>query len=192
MKTLLAIPNSRYVENECYISVHEMSKAGKVDLYLPASYSIDLSRCDIVKHAIENKYDYILWVDSDTIIPKNTLKRLMSHDKDIVSGVYSYKLIGGKNAVAKRFIPNEVDAYEDIPLDEIRAKDNIFEVDGIGFGCVLTKMEIFNHIHDPWFVLTKNMGEDIDFCRKAQNAGYKIYLDPKVLAGHIGKIFYKL
>lgn len=192
MKTLLAIPNSRFVDNECFESVYAMSKVGKVDLYLPASYSIDLSRCDIVKHALDNKYDYILWVDSDTTIPKNTLKRLMSHDKDIVSGVYTYKVLGGKNAVAKRFIPTGVDTYEDIPLEDVQAHDDIFEVDGIGFGCVLTKVEIFKYIHDPWFVLTKNMGEDIDFCRKAQNAGYKIYLDPKILAGHIGKILYNI
>lgn len=192
MKTLLAIPNSRYVDNECFASVYEISKVGRVDLYLPASYSIDLSRCDIAKHALDNGYDYILWIDSDTTIPKNTLKRLMSHGKDIVSGVYTYKVLGGKNAVAKRFIPNEVDTYEDIPIEDIQVHDDIFEVDGIGFGCVLTKTEIFKHIHDPWFVLTKNMGEDIDFCRKAQNAGYKIYIDPKVLAGHIGKILYNI
>lgn len=192
MKTLLAIPNARYVDNECFQTVYEMEKVGEVDLHMPPSYSIDLTRNLVVKHAIENEYDYILWIDSDMAIPKDTLKRLLEAEKDIVSGVYTYKLLGGTNAVAKRFIPSEVDTYEDIPLTDIQAHEGLIEIDGVGFGIVLTKVSIFDKIPDPWFVLTKNMGEDIDFCRKAQNAGFRIYLDPKVLAGHIGKILYNI
>ena len=192
MKTLLAIPNSRFIEPECFLSVYELEKTGEVTLYMPPSHSIDLTRNLIAKYALDEGYDYILWVDSDMTLPKDALTKLMSHDKDIVSEVYTYKQLGGTNAVAKRFIPTENDVYEDIPLEEIQSHKGIMEVDGVGFGCVLTKTEIFNHIKDPWFVLTHGMGEDIDFCRKAQNAGYKIYLDTEVLAGHIGKILYNI
>ena len=70
------------------------------------------------------------------------VKRLMSHDKDIVSVVYSYKLIGGKNAVAKRFIPNEVDAYEDIPLDEIEAAGTFDGITNISLSTPIGKIKV--------------------------------------------------
>ena len=119
MKILFAIPTARYVETECWVSLFEMEKEGEIELLIPNSYSIDVSRNLIAKYAQENKFDYIFWVDSDMILPKNALKRLLSHDKDIVAGTYAYKLLNCKNAVAKRF---KGDDYEDVPIKEIRGK----------------------------------------------------------------------
>jgi GT2 family glycosyltransferase len=36
------------------------------------------------------------------------------------------------------------------------------------------------------------MGEDIFFCRKAQNEGYKLWLDTDVICGHIGSVNYDI
>ena len=192
MKTLIAIPTSREIDIQCAASLIGMKRKGRIGVFAPQSYSIDASRNLIVEHALEIGYDYILWVDSDMILPKNTLLKLLTHNIDIVSGVYSYKLLHAENCVAKRFIPTEEDTYEDIPLKEIRESEKLMEVDGIGFGCVLTKVDIFRHIEKPWFKYEPDMGEDIYFCRKAQKAGYKVYLDTSVLCGHIGQVNYDI
>lgn len=192
MKILIAIPSARSVETECFASILNLKRKGQIGLLIPNSYSIDSSRNLIAQHAIENNYDYILWVDSDMIIPPDTLVKFLEHKKDIVSGVYAYKILGGENAVAKRFIPTEDDTYEDIPLKEIRESDRLMELDGIGFGCVLTKTKIFKKIPYPYFVYTPEMGEDIYFCRKAQEQGYKIYMDTSIKAGHIGTVNYNI
>ena len=189
MKILLAVPSARFVETECFASIYNLKKKGKVDLFIPNNYSIDVSRNNIAKNAIEKKYDYIFWVDSDIILPKDALVKLLSHDKDIVSGVYAYKILGGKNIVAKRFIPDKGDFYEDIPAKEIKG---LMKVDGFGFGCVLTKTEVFSKIGYPWFIYTSDMGEDIFFCRKAQNAGYELFLDSSILCGHKGEVNYNI
>ena len=194
MKTLIAIPTSRDIEIQCAASIIGMDRpdGARIGVFCPQSYSIDASRNLIVEHALEIGYDYILWIDSDMIIPKNTLVQLLSHDKDIVSGVYAYKIIGGKNAVAKRFKKGAKDTYEDIPLAEIRESEQLMEIDGVGFGCVLTKVDIFRNIKKPWFKYSPNMGEDIYFCRKAQKAGYKVYLDTSILCGHVGAVNYNI
>lgn len=189
MKILLAIPSARYVEPECFASVYEMLKPCAVELFIPNNYSIDVSRNQIAEYAIENGHDYILWVDSDMIIPKDTLIKLLSHNKDIVSGVYAYKILGGKSVVAKRF--SKKGHYEDIPIKEIREHKGLMEVDGFGFGCVLTKTEIFKNVKKPYFKFTLQMGEDIYFCRKAQKK-YKLYLDTTVLCGHKGNVNYNI
>ena len=81
MKTLLAIPTARYIETECIESLFGMKKKGKVEMLIPRSYSVDVARNIIAKYAQEHKFDYIMWVDSDMIIPKDTLVKLLSHDK---------------------------------------------------------------------------------------------------------------
>lgn len=192
MKILIAIPTSREIEIQCAASLIGLKRKGRIGVFAPQSYSIDASRNLIVEHALEIGYDYILWVDSDMILPKDTLLRLLSHGKDIVSGVYSYKLIHGENAVAKRFVKDAEDTYTDVPLKEIRESKELMPVDGVGFGCVLTKVDVFKKIEPPWFVYDKFLGEDIYFCRKAQEKGYEIFLDPKVRAGHIGTVNYNV
>lgn len=192
MKTLIAIPTSRDIEIQCAASIIGMEREGMIGVFCPQSYSIDASRNLIVEHALEIGYDYIMWIDSDMILPKNTLTTLMSHDKDVVSGVYAYKLIGAENAVTKRFKDKAKDIYEDIPLKEITESKRLIEVDGVGFGCVLTKVDVFRHIKKPWFRYTPNMGEDIYFCRKAQKAGYQVYLDTSILCGHVGSVNYNI
>ena len=192
MKTLIAIPTSREIDIQCAASIIGMERDGRIGVFCPQSYSIGDSRNLIVQHALEIGYDYIMWIDSDMILPKNTLKKLMSHDKDIVSGVYAYKILGGENAVAKRFVKDKVDTYGDIPLKEIRETETLMEVDGIGFGCVLTKVDIFRNIRKPWFKYSTKMGEDIYFCRKAQAKGYKIFLDTSILCGHVGNVNYNI
>lgn len=196
MKTLIAIPTSRDIEIQCAASIIGMEREGRIGVFCPQSYSIDASRNLIVEHALEIGYDYIMWIDSDMIIPKNTLIQLLSHDKDIVSGVYAYKLLPtagqGRNAVAKRFKKDAKDTYEDISLSEIRESERLMEIDGVGFGCVLTKVDVFKNIKKPWFRYTPTMGEDIYFCRKAQKAGYKVYLDTSIKCGHVGSVNFNI
>ena len=195
MKTLLAIPSARTVETECFESIYNLKKRGKVEFFVAHNYSIDASRNMIAEYAVNHGYDYILWVDSDTILPKDTLVRLMDWDKDIVSGVYAYKILGGKNVVAKRYKDKVEDTYDDVTIKEIKEKHKskaLMPVDAIGFGCVLTKTSIFKDIDEPWFVYSPYMGEDIFFCRKAQEKGFDIWLDPAVCCGHIGTVNYNV
>jgi glycosyltransferase involved in cell wall biosynthesis len=87
MKILLAIPSARYIEVECITSIFSMKKKRGMELFIPCSYSVDVARNNIAKYAKDHKFDYIFWVDSDIILPKDALMKLLSHDKDIVSGV---------------------------------------------------------------------------------------------------------
>jgi GT2 family glycosyltransferase len=192
MKILIAVPTGREIEVQTAATLIGMHRIGEIGVFMPTGYSVDVSRNLIVEHAIEYGYDYILWVDSDMILPKNALVKLWAHDKDIVSGVYAYKILNGENAVVKRFKDKEADIYEDIPLKEIREREDLFEVDGIGFGCVLTKVDMFRNIGKPWFVYSPDMGEDIYFCRKAQATRYKVWLDPTIRCGHCGKVDFNI
>ena len=59
----------------------------------------------------------------------------------------------------------------------------------------LMKVEALKHIltvtGQPFFPVRSNhrtLGEDLSFCYKARSMGYKIYADPRIYVGHIGKL----
>lgn len=46
------------------------------------------SRNYLRDYALENNYDYFLNIDQDVIPPKDVITRLLSHEKDFVTGIY--------------------------------------------------------------------------------------------------------
>lgn len=194
-KILVSIPTSRYIEPECFASVYEqyIPKGYKTELYIPQNYSIDVSRNQTIEYALENGFAYIMFVDSDIILPKMAIASLLSDNVEIVSGIYAYKILAGKTVVVKKFDDGSSEMYHDLNVSEIvDSETRLIEADGFGFGCVLLNTKIFEKIEPPYFVYRANLGEDIYFCQKAQNAGYTLYADTKILCGHKGDVNYNI
>lgn len=195
MQTVLfAIPASRYVEPDCFGSVFDnathMPEGYKPGLFMPVEYSVDIARNWCVLHAIENQYDYIMWVDSDNIIPRDAVKKLIGSGKDIISGVYAKKLIGSKDVILLN--KDKEQGYKFLTTEVVNT--GIIEVDAVGFGCVLVKVDVFRKLFEitgrGWFKTNQELGvgEDIYFCEKAKEIGYKVYADTSVLCGHKGTV----
>lgn len=184
MKVLIAMPTAKYIETNTFLSVYNLNTKGIETSFIAVEgYSVDTSRNVLVKEAKTTGADYILWVDSDMILPKDALERLIAHNVDVVSGAYAFKDINSQDLIAFS-IDNKR-----MPLTSI---DGLTEVGGIGFGCCLTKTDVFDKIEFPYFVFGEDYGEDIYFCRKVREKGIKIYLDPDVKCGHIGKINFQV
>lgn len=190
MKVLVGIPAGRLIETETATSLIGMKRNCRLGVFAPIGYSVDTARNLVVEHALEIGYDYILWIDSDIIVPKDILTKLLAHKEDIVSGVYSYKVIGATEAVAKKYGPDGI--YLDLQLDDVRAMKGLQEIDAVGFGCILTSTEVFKKMKPPYFIYDDDMGEDVYFCKNAQALGYKVWLDPAIKCGHIGSVVYNV
>lgn len=167
------------------------------DCLVPGKTSyIDNMRNRIAERAIEEKCTHLFFIDSDTIPPPGALEMLLGADKDIVGGVYRF-----------RVPPYRVLAFwhvsgHYVPMDKIPA-DELLKMDGIGMGCTLIKMNVLNKMEKPFFKsgytngkspYTPNkskkryLGEDIYFCEKAKKLNFDIYLDTKVQCDHITQI----
>lgn len=132
-------------------------------------------RESLVHKAIEHNATHILWLDSDMMFPKNLCDLLLVHDENIVACNYSTRSLPFKAVGYSEMF----DWNSGIPKDAT----GLIEVDGIGFGCVLTKTDVFNFIEKPWFPITYTkktndyLGEDMNFCQKATAEGYSIMVD---------------
>ncbi len=158
-----------------------------VEVIYAATHSPALGRDKIVQHAFYMipRPSHILFIDSDVIVRPNTLRTLLAHDKDIVCGVAPLELRGklswnvSREPCKKRFTPVEIG---ELP-------SNTFKATQIGFGVVLVKTDVFDNLEWPYWKfeykpghVTK--GEDIYFSDKVLEAGYDLWVDPKVKCEH--------
>lgn len=148
------------------------------------------SRMMLAKQAIEWGCTHILWLDADARFPKDTLDRLLAHDLDIV----------GCNAV-RRALPCTPTASNGpgMPIWTMADSYGLEEVhDHLGFHTVLIKTDVFKKVEQPWFMTPwlvrqqEYQGEDVWFCHRAIDAGYRIWLDHDLsqFNGHSGNFDY--
>jgi hypothetical protein len=153
-------------------------------------------RNNLAQAALEEESDYILWIDADMRFPKNTIERLLKHDKDIVGVNATTRTIPVK-ATAKML---EVDAEnkENRWLQVLsKGKTGLQRVTSIGCGVMLVKRRVFEQTPKPWFWFYqipggKTLGEDVHFCVAASDAGFETWVDHDLSQeiGHVGEYTY--
>jgi hypothetical protein len=143
----------------------------------PRSCYVQCNRNDIVLAAFEHQCHYIMWVDGDMEFPNDGLIRLLSHNVDIVGGLY-VRRDEPSTLMGKRLAGSG-------PL----AMEGLEEMERIPAGFMLTKMDVFRKIKPPWFWLTLDettgkidLGDDYYFCKKARDAGFAVYADNGITA----------
>lgn len=157
-------------------------------IYIPAKNGpVDEMRNYIVARAIQSGCTHLLMMDTDQIYPKNTIEALFSNNVDVCHA-----------RVYRRYPPFDALMFE--LLDKGRYiertdydEGDIVEVDACGTGCVLYDIKVFETIKAPWFEFVRDadgdrVGEDVNFCKKLKEKGYKIWVDTSVNVKHLGVI----
>ena len=192
MRILIATPCMDMVATGFCQSLATLKKVGDCAVMHQAGSLVYDSRNAIAKRAIEMKADYVMWFDSDMIFAPDTLEKLVEDAEkkgcDIVSGLYfrrqgSYRPVLFKKLALKDDNNVDWEDYLDYP------KNSLFEVKGIGFGCVLIKTDVLIEMAmecKDWFTPVAHAGEDLAFCLRAQQLGRKIWCDSSVKCGHVG------
>jgi len=166
-----------------------------INLYTASGTLIFDQRNNMVKAALNEKCDYILFIDADMRFPKTTLKRLLAHKKDII-GVNATTRSEPVKPTAKNLEIQEDGSCNWLPIFS-NVEKGISKADGIGCGVMLIKASVFNKIEFPYFYFEqlpngKLLGEDIYFCVKAKDAGIETYVDHdlSIEIGHVGNYTY--
>jgi len=167
------------------IGMLEAWRATNVITYYPSTGSAELGYDKIVQFALHlrPRPTHILFVDYDVIPKPNTLKKLMEHDKYIVSGVYPISRKCKIDWCVSKEEPFKPIEFLDLP-------DNPFKAKTLSNGMMLVKTEVFDRLKWPYWrsefgVGNLTKGADIYFCEKAREAGYDLWVDPKIKCSHI-------
>jgi len=209
----VGVPMLGAMTDEWFYSFVGLDKPPGTRLTKVSSRPADVARNDIIRQL---EKDWLFFMDSDQTFHPQTLRKLMSWDLPVVSGLY-FKSPGNPVPHCYKYAYQETtgpikDAhfYESIidPIaqflfkhtDKIKQneavvlpskKEDLIECDGVGGGCLLIHRQVLDAIEPPWFEYNKGtfVGEDFYFCRKVEAAGFKIFVDPGVICGHKMKGF---
>lgn len=188
MRILIAVPCMDSVPSQFAQSLATLNKVEECVVAFQMGSLIYNSRNYLATAAVKMEADYILWLDSDMVFPSDTLERLWKdRDKgDIVTGIYYRRVEPYKPVLYSRLdIDDNGCQWEN--CEDI--KDEIFEVEGCGFGCVLTPTNVFVDVVNRFgnmFAPINGVGEDLSFCWRAKQCGYNIVADPGIPLGHVG------
>jgi len=172
-----------------YAAASDSTAPSTVTVSTCAGTYIADQRNDLAQLAIEQDMSHILWLDSDMRFPKDTIFQLLARDKPIVGANYCTRVPPHK------FVAHIAPEH---PLKTFDDSIGIEPVAWLGFGCVLTQVDVFKNIDYPWFAIHYSeesndfMGEDISFCRQAILSGYEIFVDHDLtkLVRHSGRMEY--
>ena len=179
MKILIEIPHTgmfpyQFVNSYPLMLATTMKRGIGIEYELRGHSLVYEAREQAAKHFLESDCDYLLFLDSDMVPPADMLIKLIQHDKPIVSALAFRRVPNYEPCIFK----NDMEFYLDYPK-------GLIEVAGVGMACTLIKKEVFQNVPQPWFTPTA-IGEDLSFCKRATDAGYKIFCDTNLICGHVG------
>lgn len=192
MKTLIAVPCMDQVPVTFCNSLAILQKVGECTLLMKSGSLIYAARNELATAAIRDDYDYVFWLDSDMVFHPDTLIRMMDtarkHDLDMLTGLY-FRRVPPYSPVLFKKLDIRGNTCDWSEFDSI--PEGLFEVGACGFGCVLMKTDVFLDVqskHGNMFAPIGNNGEDIAFCWRARDCGFKIWCDPSIICGHVSHV----
>lgn len=194
-KILIAVPCMDQMPAQFAHSLATLASYGiedtKISIWFNLGSLIYTSRNEIAKKALLDEADLVMWFDSDMVFNPDTMIEMLKYidaGHDMVTGVYYRRTPPFTPTVFKTMDIDEEKQeavwteFEEIPSEP-------FEVAACGFGCVLMRTEVFVAVFGKFgnmFAPIGNVGEDIAFCWRARQCGYKILADPLIKLGHVG------
>jgi len=144
---------------------------------------------------------HLCFIDSDMVLPPGAIYTLYQHKLPMVGSLYfgrrksPFALVyeatedGGTMSMSQEVL-DWFEEYE-VPIvlepAVMQFQNSLMECDSMGFGCVLIERKVVEAIKVPRYLgPNPATGEDVVFCRKAGEAGFKVYCDLNVQCGHIG------
>lgn len=194
MKTLIAVPSMDHVPALFAQSLAMLQKVGECAVSFEIGSLVYMARDNLAKTALKLEADYVFWLDSDMLFNPDILAHMLrtaeENNLDILTGLYFRRSEPFTPVIFEKVETTEtgcsVSEFAKIP-------DQLFEVAAAGFGCLLMKTEVLMDVAGRFgamFEPMQQMGEDVSFCWRARQCGYKIFCDPSQPLGHVGTAIY--
>lgn len=133
-----------------------------------------------------SEYDYLFMVDSDIVLPKDALTKLVNINKDLVSGLY----IAARRLKIKSEIIMSPVVFEYINEEQGRwlkiedvVKERVFPIACAGLGITLAKREVLEKV--DFRLMPSGAGEDIAFYIDSRKAGFQAVCNSAVKGLHL-------
>ena len=172
-----------------------MNATPGVELYwekpeLTVGHPICSVRCAVVKRFLKSNCDFLMMQDDD-IVPLHNPAELVHAGADIVACPAKVRQEGHQlNWVA--FVEEKTrGGYVAADLSRAPTDADLIEVDVVGTGLIIIKRQVLEKLGVACFMDVfddegnRKYGTDFAFCRRAKEAGFKVYTTPYRVCEHI-------
>ncbi|MBI4155165.1 hypothetical protein HY498_03710 [Candidatus Woesearchaeota archaeon] len=134
---------------------------------------------------LKKDFDYFFSLEQDVIAPNDVIEKLISHKKEVISGVYYtvYRFKGepGVRPLLWAAVEGKPDAVRFMSTEA--KKPGLYKIKWCGLGCLMIARKV---IKDIKFRYVENSGvfDDVWFCKDAEKKGYEIWADTSVQCDH--------
>ena len=206
MRILIAVPTFENITPDTFKSIYDLDTGdNEVFFDFVRGYDCATARNRIAQLSLDVNADYVLMVDNDVVLPKDSLNYLLEDPKEVCLGFYPHRSVDNvynyRSCVCKLYDENGA-KYFNYPLEseytvyELRQLrengDYKVEIHGGGMGCAFIKTDVFRKVEYPWYdwVNYKDnhrgmLSEDLYFCVVCRKANIPIYTDTRVSCGHL-------
>lgn len=189
----IAIPAYNAVSPLTLFSLFEATRTLDAELAVLAyCCHVDDARNMLVRQFLDSQASDLVFIDADLGFEPGALRQLLSHDADIVAGSYPQKKV--ELSYPLRWLPGPIEKDE----------RGLIEVKAAPTGFMRIRRRVFEalepHQQKFWarredtaptaiffergFHEGKRCGGDYYFCKKAREAGFRIYVDPELWFEH--------
>lgn len=204
IRVLVGFPHEGMTPSETYLNrlanlkhLGHLEERGKLlkqnprfEFYLKSCgrMHVHVAREEMAKMALAANCQYLYMIDDDMTAPDDLFENLWKSQKDIIA-----PLAFTRNFPHKPVIYNCIEGWDSVSQTEHFTnyavmkypKDQIKEVDAVGFGAALINVDCFKKMPQPWFMNPYKTGEDINFCYQAKKYGFRTWVDTRLKLGHV-------
>ena len=179
------------------------------------------SREEIRQYFLKNNYDFLFFLDDDIFLPKYSIQKLLSADKDCVgfyvhiynkenhkpalfkSGsfeigkaleLFDFEEIDFYKDFVKKFRENKLNKQEKLLVDFLikeKFKPDLLKVYAVGIGCLMIKKKVLEEV--PFRThRTFIWGEDLWFFNEANDKRFEFWCDTSVRGDHRNTNWYMI
>jgi hypothetical protein len=164
---------------------------------------MDMARNELVRRFYQPQFDEcdrLLMIDSDIEFRPEDVRRLEADDLPIVSGVYHNVFDGVMRPIAYEWSDDRTGMIpvvtwpDGVSTNNDSYADPITTTDGVGAGFLMIRRDVLDTMRDhygepcPWFaeeiIEGVHWGEDLCFCLRAAELGFKTHVDRRVQVAH--------
>jgi hypothetical protein len=199
--------------NRFWLSFVAMDKAHAYNIIPKVGYNPGEAARQIFREFLATKDEFLLMLDDDCDMAPQTLTRLLSRNLPIVGALTWTKSVPptptiwrGASGITGSFVTWRTrvdDVVKWLERTEVGAEirknqdksalvldynppDALSRTDNIGFHCLLIRRDALETIGEPFCQETpQGVHEDFDFSSRAICAGFDLFVDKTVFAGHI-------
>lgn len=189
MKLLIAIPTLDFIHVNFLESLLKLTKllnerGVDYEVKIKSGTLVYLAREALTSYALGYGFTHVLWLDSDMVFEEEVFDDLYDTGKDFVCGIFHARRPGHQSCIFRSVTPPDRYKWDEYPTDTFRIK-------GCGMACTLVTTGILLKVYQKYgncFTPFDQLGEDLAFCKKADELGIEIWCEPTVRVGHIGHI----